>query len=98
MNTNTPLKLVFMDIIPTIYFKIPTKDTDFTNHLIIVEAYSKTTKLYGMEIPPLRKSWKVRYVLGNIWKSAHWVLTQWARPQWGYAHCEKPHCGAPHCE
>ena len=38
-----------MDIIPAISSKISTKDTTFINYLLIVDAYSKIPKLYGME-------------------------------------------------
>ena len=38
-----------MDIIPVISSKILTKDTNFYNYLLIVGAYSKLPKLYGME-------------------------------------------------
>ena len=57
MNTKTPFKWVFMDIIPAIYSKSLTKDTDFSKHLLIVDAYSKNPKLYGMENIILRESW-----------------------------------------
>ena len=38
-----------MDIIPSTASKFLTSDTTFTNYLLIVDAYSKTPKLYGME-------------------------------------------------
>ena len=38
-----------MDIIPLTTPKILTSDTTFSNYLLIVDAYSKITKLYGME-------------------------------------------------
>ena len=34
---------------PSISYKILTKDTTFANYLLIVDAYSKIPKLYGME-------------------------------------------------
>ena len=49
MNPNTPFKWVFMDIIPYTYYKFSTKYTTFDNYVSIVNAYSKITKLYGME-------------------------------------------------
>ena len=49
MNPKTPFKWVFMVIIPTIYYKSLTKDTTFLHYLLIVDAYSKITKLYGMK-------------------------------------------------
>ena len=38
-----------MDRIPAISYKILTQDTTFDNYLLIVDAYSKISKLYGME-------------------------------------------------
>ena len=49
MNPKTPFKLVFMDTIPAISYKSLTKDTNFTHCLLIVDAYSKIPKLYGMD-------------------------------------------------
>ena len=39
----------FMDIIPSTAPKSLTSDTTFSNYLLIVDAYSKTPKLYGMD-------------------------------------------------
>ena len=49
LNPNTPFKWMFINIIPPIYTKNLTKDTNFSNYLLIVDAYSNTPKLYGME-------------------------------------------------
>ena len=38
-----------MDIIPSTVPKCLTSDTTFSYYLLIVDAYSKTPKLYGME-------------------------------------------------
>ena len=38
-----------MDIIPAISSKSLTKDTTFSNYLLIVDAYSKIPKIYRME-------------------------------------------------
>ena len=38
-----------MDIIPSTAPKSLTNDTTFSNYLLIVDAYSKISKLYGME-------------------------------------------------
>ena len=38
-----------MDIIPSTAPKSLTSDTNFSNYLLIVDAYSKIPKLYGME-------------------------------------------------
>ena len=39
-----------MDIIPATPPKCLTSETTFSNYLLIVDAYSKLPKLYGMEI------------------------------------------------
>ena len=39
----------FIDIIPLKPPKFLTSDTTFSNYLLIVDAYSKIKKLYGME-------------------------------------------------
>ena len=49
LNPKAPFKWVFMDIIPSTAPKILTSDTTFTNCLLIVDAYSKITKIYGMD-------------------------------------------------
>ena len=38
-----------MDVIPSTSPKSLTNDTNFNNYLLIVDAYSKIPKLYGME-------------------------------------------------
>ena len=38
-----------MDIVPSTGPKTLTSDTNFSNYLLIVDAYSKIPKLYGME-------------------------------------------------
>ena len=49
LKPEAPLRWVFMDIIPSTAPKFLTSDTTFSNYLLIVDAYSKITKLYGME-------------------------------------------------
>ena len=49
LNTNTPFKCVFMNIIPVISSKILTKCTNYANELLIMDAYSRIPKSYGME-------------------------------------------------
>ena len=49
LNPKAPFKWVFMDIILSIAPKSLTSDTMFSNYLLIVDAYSKIPKLYGME-------------------------------------------------
>ena len=45
----TPFKWVFMDIIPSTAPKILKIDTTSSKYLLIVDAYSKTPKIYDME-------------------------------------------------
>ena len=49
LKPKAPFKLVFMDIIPSTAPKSLTSDTTFSNYLLILDAYSKVPKLYGME-------------------------------------------------
>ena len=51
-----------MDIIPSTAPKSLTNDTTFSNYLLIVDAYSKIPKLYGMELE------KLTNLAGGIWK------------------------------
>ena len=48
-KTKAPFKWVFVDIIPSTASKSLTSDTNFSNYLLIVDAYSKIPKLYGTE-------------------------------------------------
>ena len=56
-NPKAPFKWVFMNIIPTTAPKSLIRDTMFSNYLLIVHAYSKIPKLYGMEISLLKRLW-----------------------------------------
>ena len=49
LKPKAPFKWVFMDIIPSTAPQSLTSDTTFYNYLLIVDAYSKIPKLYGME-------------------------------------------------
>ena len=49
LNPKSLFKSVFMDIIPSTSSKSFTSDTTVSNFLLIVDAYSKIPKLYGME-------------------------------------------------
>ena len=49
LKPKAPFKWVFMDIIPSTAPKILTSDTTFSNYLLIIDAYSNITKLYGMK-------------------------------------------------
>ena len=48
LKSKAPFK-VFIDIIPSTAPKSLTDDASFQNYLLIVDAYSKIPKLYGME-------------------------------------------------
>ena len=49
LNPKAPFKWFFMDVIPSTAPKSLTSYTTFSNYLLIVDAYSKIPKLYGME-------------------------------------------------
>ena len=49
LKPKAPFKRVFMDVIPSTAPKSLTSDTTFSNYLLIVDAYSKIPKIYGME-------------------------------------------------
>ena len=49
LKPKAPFKWVFMDIVPSTAPKVLTSDTTLSNYLLIVDAYSKIPKLYGME-------------------------------------------------
>ena len=49
LKPRAPFKWFFRDIIPSTAPKSLTSDTTFSNYLLIVDAYSKISKLYGMD-------------------------------------------------
>ena len=49
LKPKAPFKWVLMDTISSTAPKSLTSDTTFSNYLLIVDAYSKITKIYGME-------------------------------------------------
>ena len=49
LKPKEPLKWVSMDIVTSTAPKSLTGDTIFSNYFLIVDAYSKISKLYGME-------------------------------------------------
>ena len=49
LKPKTTFKWVFMDIIPATSSKSLTKETSFSNYLLIVDAITKIPKRYGME-------------------------------------------------
>ena len=48
LKPKTHFKWVFMDIIPSTAPKSLTGETNFSNYLLIVNEYSKITKLYAI--------------------------------------------------
>ena len=57
LKPKAPFKWIFMDIVPSTAPKSLTSDTTFSNYLLIVDAYSKITKIYGMEKSQQKKLW-----------------------------------------
>ena len=49
LKPKAPFKWVFMDIVPSTAPKSLKSDRKFSNYLLIVDAYSRIQKLYGME-------------------------------------------------
>ena len=49
LKPKSHFKWIFMDIVPSIAPKSLTSDTTFFNYLLIIDAYSKIPKKYGME-------------------------------------------------
>ena len=49
MKPKTAFKWVFTDIIAATSYKSLTKENTFSNYLLIVDAYSKITKIHLME-------------------------------------------------
>ena len=49
LKPKSPFTWVFMDVIPATSPKSLTNDTNFKNYLLLVDAYSKLPKLYGMK-------------------------------------------------
>ena len=49
LKPKVPFKWGFMDIIPSTAPRRLTSDTIFSNYLLIIDAYSKIPKLYGMD-------------------------------------------------
>ena len=49
LKPREPFKWVFMGIFPSTTHRSLTSDTTFSNYLLIVDAYSKIPKFYGME-------------------------------------------------
>ena len=67
-----------MDIIPSAATKSLTSDTTFSNYFLIVDAYSKIPKLYGMEnittAEVLDKLYMFQSRFGKIDKFGWWDL------------------------
>ena len=50
LKPKAPFKWVFMGIIPETAPKSLTSETTFSNYILIVDAYSNISKLYGMDL------------------------------------------------
>ena len=78
LNPKAPFKWGFVDIIPSTAPKDLTSDTTFSNHILIVDTYSKITKLYGMEKitteEVMEKSDKFQSRFGKIDQFGWWDL------------------------
>ena len=70
LKPKVPFKWVFMDIVPSTAPTSLTSDTTVSNYLLIVDAYSKIPKLYGMEKiiteEVMDKLDKFQYISGKI--------------------------------
>ena len=70
LKPKAPFKWVFMDIIPSIAHKSLTINTTFYNYILIVDAYSKIPKHYGMDKNHNRRSYgQPGYVSIQIWEN-----------------------------
>ena len=49
LEPKAPFKWVLMDIVTSTSPKILTSDANFSNYILIVDAYSKIPKLYGLD-------------------------------------------------
>ena len=49
LKPKAPFRWIFMDMISSRLSKVLTSDTTFSNYILIVDAYSKIPKCYGME-------------------------------------------------
>ena len=81
LKPKAPFKWDFMNIFPSTAPKSLTNDTNFKNYLLIVDAYSKIPKLYGMENITTAEvmdkldmfqpdSGKSTNLVGGIWKES----------------------------
>ena len=78
LQPKAPFKWVFIDIVPSTAPKILTSDTTFYNYLLIVDAYSKISKLYGKEKitteEVMEKLDMFQYIFGKIDQFGWWNL------------------------
>ena len=64
LKPKAPFKWVFMDIIPSTASKSLTSDTTFSNYILIVDAFFKIPKIYGMEKSQHKKLW-ISWICSN---------------------------------
>ena len=78
LKSNTYFKWLFIDIIPATSYKSFKKYTTFSNYLLIVDAYSKIPKLYGMEHftteEMMDKIDMFQAIFGKLCKSGWWDM------------------------
>ena len=76
LKPKSPFKWDFMDIIPATAPKRLTDDTNFYNLLLIVDTYSKNTKLYGMDKfsteEVMDNLYMFQYRFGNLGEFGWW--------------------------
>ena len=72
LEPTAPFKWFFMGVIPEKSPKRLTSETTFSNYLLIVDAYSKIPKLYGMEIITIEEVMGkldiFQYIFGKIYE------------------------------
>ena len=61
LKPKAPFKWVFMDVIPSTAPKTLTSDTNFSNYLLIFDAYYKIPKIMVWIISQQKKLWKIGY-------------------------------------
>ena len=69
MKAKIRFEWLFMDTIPATSFKILTKETNFSNYHLIVDAYFNIPKLHGMESitteEVMNKLYMFQYIFGK---------------------------------
>ena len=71
LKPKAPFKWVFMGIIQVTPPKLLTSETNFSNYLLIVDAYKKKPKLYGMEIMTTKKVMDKLDIFKDIYRKVY---------------------------